>query len=58
MHRLNRDIAEALSRIGEKITILNTIYTGRDTNLHRVISDDMKGLNMTGWVWNPSYRCS
>jgi len=56
MHRLNRDIAEALSRIGEKITILNTIYTGRDTNLHRVISDDMKGLNMTGCVWNPSYR--
>ena len=31
IHRFNRDIAEALSRIGEKDAILQTDDTGRDT---------------------------
>ena len=32
IHRINRDIAEALSRIGEKDAILQTDDTGRNTN--------------------------
>ena len=31
IHRFNRDIAEALSKIGEKDAILQTDDTGRDT---------------------------